>query len=204
MSATQLPTRSELDPQYTWNAESVFPTVDDWSAELAALTSGLEGLQQWQGRLAESPAVLTDALDALYAYSQRIEKVYMYASLEESVDTTNQDATGRVSQAAGLFGQMMGTIAYIEPELLAIGREQLAEWQAAEPRLQPFGHYFDDLFRRQAHVRSQEVEEVMGLAEDAFSGPFSTMSKLADSDFRFAPAVSADGQELEVTPGHTG
>jgi oligoendopeptidase F len=41
----------------------------------------------------------------------------------------------------------------------------------------------------------------MGLAQDAFSGPYLTQSKLTDSDFRFAPATSAEGGEVELTQG---
>ena len=201
MSVKQLPTRSEVDPRYTWNAESVFPTVDDWSTELAAMSADLPGLRQWQGHLADGPSVVADALEALDAYRQRIYKVYMYAAMGESVDTTDQAATARVSQAGSLLGQVMGATAYLEPELLAIGLDQLRAWQADETRLAVYDHYFDDLFRRQAHVRSQEVEEVLGLAQDAFSGPYMTLSKLADSDFRFAPASAADGQAVELTQG---
>jgi oligoendopeptidase F len=201
MSSAPLPTRSEVDPRYTWNAESVFATVDDWSAELAALASEVAGLRQWQGHLADGPAVVADALSALDDFRLRIYKVFMYAMMGEAVDTTDQAATARVSEASSLVGQSMGAIAYVEPELLAIGLDQLRAWQAEEPRLRVYDHYLDDLFRRQAHVRSQEVEEVMGLAQDAFSGPYLTQSKLTDSDFRFAPATSAEGGEVELTQG---
>lgn len=201
MSQNPLPTRSQVDPQYTWNAESVFATVDDWSAELAALTAELPTLRQWQGNLADGPAVVADALSAFDAYRQRLYKAYIYAAMGESVDTTDQAATARASEAGSLLGQVMGAIAYLEPELLAIGLEQLRTWQGDDPRLAVYDHYFDDLFRRQAHVRSQEVEEVLGLAQDAFSGPYMTLSKLADSDFQFTPATSAAGEPVELTQG---
>lgn len=198
---TTLPARADVDPSYTWNTESVFPSVADWSAELAVLTAKLPDLRQWQGQLAEGPGVLAEALDMLHSYAQRLMKAYMYAMMDETVDTGNQQATARVSQVGGLFGQFMGTVAFVEPEVLAIGREQLAEWQQQEPQLDVYGHYFDDLYRRQAHVRSPEVEEVLGMAADAFMGASTTHTKLADSDFQFAPATSAGGQEVEVSQG---
>ena len=39
------------------------------------------------------------------------------------------------------------------------------------------------LSRRQAHVRSPEVEEVLGLAADAFGSTAATFSKMADGKF---------------------
>lgn len=200
MSLTHLPTRSEVDRRHTWNAESVFATVDDWAAELAALSAELEGIGRFQGRLADGPGVLADAFQSLESFRTRADKVLIHALLTESVDRGDQAATARAGQAGSLYGQMQGAMAYFEPELLAIGHERLTEWAAAEPRLAHYAHYFDDLFRRQAHVRSPEVEEVLGLAADAFGSTQSTFSKLTDSDFRFR-SVPAGGDELPVTQG---
>jgi oligoendopeptidase F len=200
MSITHLPTRGELDSRTTWNDTSVFATVEEWAAELEAVAAELDGIAHYSGRLGEEPAVLADAFRAIEKLRQRVEIVLVYAFLSESVDTQDQAATERVGRAMSLYGQLQGATAFIDPELLAIGRERLAEWEAAHPRLALYGHYFDDLFRRQAHVRSPEVEELLGLAADAFQGASSTYSKLTDSDFRFRPAPGSGG-ELPVTQG---
>lgn len=201
MALTQIASRGDVDAQNTWNDSSVFATVEEWAEELATLTAELPSIRRFEGRLSEGPALLADAFRAVESFTQRVEKVYVYASMAESVDTTDQAATARTGQAIGLYGQMQGATAYFEPEVLAIGREQLAAWQLAEPRLRHYGHYFDNLFRKQAHVRSAEVEEVLGLAVDPFGGAYNTFSKLTDSDLRFPPAVAADGQTLPVRQG---
>ena len=201
MSMTHVPTRNEVDPQYTWNDSSVFETVEEWTAELEALSAELDRVAGWRGRLAEGPAGLLDVLRSREKLQQRAEKALIYAYLAEAVETTNQAATGRVGRGMSVFGQLLGAMAFVEPEILAIGRERLAEWAGAEPRLRVYDHYFDDLFRQQAHVRSAEVEEVLGLAADAFQGPSATYGKLTDSDFRFRPAVDDRERELPVTQG---
>jgi oligoendopeptidase F len=201
MALVHLPARDEVDPRYTWNDASVYPGVVEWTAELATLADELDTIRRWGGRLAEGPAVLADALAAVEAFSQRVAKAYMYAAVGESVDTTNQAAAERVGRAANLNGLTAGALAFVEPELLALGREQLIEWQAQEPRLAVYAHYFDDLFRRQAHVRSPEVEEVLGLAADVFAGPYNTFSKLTDCDSQFPPVVAADGGALPLSQG---
>ena len=204
MTQTQVPARSEIDIRHTWNDTSVFPTVRAWSDEVDALKVALEEFGRWQGRLSESPSVLAQALAAADELRSRVEKCVVYAFLAQSVDTTNQEATERSGRAGGLEGQAEGALAFVDPELIAIGRERLGEWRKAEPRLRIYDHYFDNLFRRQAHVRSSEVEEVLGLAGDAFGGAYSTYSKLTDSDFKFDPAKGADGQELPLTQGSLG
>jgi len=201
MALTHVPARNEVDPQHTWNDTSVFATADEWAAELEGLSAELERVAGWQGHLADGPRALLDALHGREKLVQRAEKALIYAYLAEAVDTTDQAATQRVGRGMGVFGRLLGALAFIEPEILAIGRDQLAAWASAEPRLRVYDHYFDDLFRRQAHVRSPEIEEAMGLAADAFQGANGTYAKLTDSDFQFAPARDGDGRELPVTQG---
>ena len=93
MSPAHLPARNEVDPGHTWNAESVFATVDDWSAELAALSADLDSVGRFQGRLGESPTLLADAFHTLESFQERAEKALVYAALAESVDRNDQAAT---------------------------------------------------------------------------------------------------------------
>lgn len=201
MSQTQVPTRAEIADRYKWNDVSVFATVEDWSAEMAALNADLANVVAWRGRLGESPATLLEAMAAIEAYYERVGKAAVYAFLGESVNTADQAATARAAQAGSLYGRVGGALSFLEPELLAIGREKLATWEKENAKLAVYHQYFDNLFRRQAHVRSEEVEEILGMASDAFSGPRSTFSKLTDTDFKFRPATDKNGAAVEFTQG---
>ena len=82
---------------------------------------------------------------------------------------------------------------FIDPELLAIGESTLRQWIKADPRLSLYEHYVDDLFRKQAHVRSAEVEELLGMVRDPFGTVRSTASMLANADFQFKAARDSAG-----------
>ncbi|MFZ2361236.1 MAG: oligoendopeptidase F [Anaerolineae bacterium] len=199
MTSDRLLNRSEIDPQFTWNAESVFASIEAWEAEFASVAASLPGLRSFAGRLAEGPPVLLQARASIEALEQRLWRLSVYSGMDSAVDTTNQAATERDSRVQGLFGQFMGAVAYAAPELLAIGLPTLQQWQTEEPRLASYAHYFDDLFRRQAHVRSAEVEELLGLAADPFAGAYSAWTMLTNADMQFQPAVAADGVELSLS-----
>lgn len=199
MTTDRLPNRSELDPLFTWNRESVFASVEAWEAEYASLAAELPGLRRFKGRLAEGPTVLVDARAASETALQRLGRLIVYSSMESAVDTANQAATERDRRTQGLYGQFLGAIAYIEPELLAIGLPTLQQWMSQEPRLAVYAHYFDALFRRQAHVRSAEVEELLGLAADPFAGAYGAWSMLTNADFQFEPATASDGATLPLS-----
>ena len=64
-----------------------------------------------------------------------------------------------------------------------------------------YRHSFDDLFRKQAHVRSGEVEELLGLVSDPLQGPPTSTSMLTNADFKFKPAKDSKGKVIDVTQG---
>ncbi len=201
MSTKTVPAHNEIESKYTWNAPSVFPSDEAWDAEAASVAQDLAGLKAYQGRLADGPGVLVEAVAAVERLMQRVYKLYTYASMAYAVNTTDQAATKRNGRAQGLFGQAAAASSFLDPELLAIGEPTLRRWIAEEPLLAYTSHYMDDLFRKQAHVRSAEVEELLGLLADPFGNAGMTQSMLADADFKFPPASAGDGSKLPVTQG---
>jgi oligoendopeptidase F len=194
--AVQLRKRSEIDDRYKWNAESVFATPDDWQQAASQVAQMAEDIQKYKGRLSEGPTVLREYLDAVDALNRLMGKVFVYPSMDFNCDSNDTDAGTRYGQAQGLYGKVRAATAFSEPELLAIGQETLQQWMREENRLAIYAHYIDDLFRRQAHVRSAEVEEVLGMASEPFSSIRSTYSLLTSSDMKFKPAVDRDGNEI--------
>jgi oligoendopeptidase F len=201
MALTELPTRSEVAPEHTWNAPSVFPSDVAWQAEYKRITDSLSDLQRFQGHLADSPTTLADAFEAMQTFASAIEKVMVYAGMLHSVDTSNQVWSAMSDQAQGLMARYSSTIAFFNPELLAIGADQLRQWIAQEARLAIYGHYVDNLLRQQAHVRSAEVEEALGLAQEPFAMSRNTYGLLTNADLTFKPATSSTGETRPVAQG---
>jgi oligoendopeptidase F len=197
--ASALRTHGEIPERYTWNAPSVFASAAAWEAELASAGDDLALAARTRGRCAEGAGMVIEALEARNRAVQRAATLMVYAEMSAAVDTTDQSALAMVGRARGLYGRTLAAFSSIEPELISVGSRTMAEWQAREPRLAAFGHYLDDLFRKQEHVRSAEVEETLGLLADPFAGPANIAAMLADADFTFAPAVARDGTVHTLT-----
>ena len=197
-----VPSRSKLDRKFTWNAESVFPSNEAWEKEVNQILEDISTVKGYQGRLAESPSVLLDALTAYDKLVSRAQIALMYAGFSYAVDTTNQQAAGMNSKAQGMYGQVASAVSFLQPEILQIGNTKLDEWMSQSENLALYKHSFDDLFRRQAHVRSAEVEEILGLASDPLSGPYNSTSMLTNADFKFKPIKDSKGRVVDVVQGN--
>jgi len=196
-----VPLRSKLNKKFTWNAESVFPSDEAWEKEVQQIIEDLPTVKRCQGRLAENPSVLVEALEEAYKLISRAQTAFMYAGFSYAVDTTNQHAAGMRSKAQGMYGQVLSTVSFLQPEILAIGKDKLEEWLSQNEQLALYRHNVDDLVRKQAHVRSVEVEELLGLVSDPLQGASNSSSMLTNADFRFKPAKDRKGKTLDLTQG---
>jgi oligoendopeptidase F len=194
----KIPARKDAPRQYTWNAESVFPSRADWKREYDALMASVGDLAAFKGHLADSPKSLADYMDKLGDLYHRVGKIYVYASMSQASDATDPEGVSMVGQAGALFSRFAAASAFTDPELLAIGRDRLNQWMGSEPRLSNLGQYVDNLFRRQAHVRSADVEEVLGMSTEVFSTIDNTAEMLTSADMKFEPAQGRDGKEFPV------
>ncbi len=201
MTQTTLPPRSEVAREYTWNAESVYPDPAAWEVDYKAVEGLFPGVQRYQGRVGESTAMLADALAARDDLTRRVYIVNFYAQMMAAVDSGNQQSVAMSGRANGLYGKYLGTVAFIEPEILALGQQKVNEFVAAEPRLATYMQYFDNLFRKQVHIRSAEVEELLGMAADPFYTVESTADVLTNADMKFQDAASRNGESLTVAQG---
>ncbi len=205
MSTATVPLRSEIPVEYTWDLASIFPTPAAWEAQLAELKERLSSIRAFAGHLGDSPAKLADWLQVYQDLMRDVQRVVMYASLDYSTDTNDQAAAARTGQATSLAAEVQAAVAFAEPELMGLGFGTLRRWMSEEPRLAIYGHYFEDLERKSAHIRSAEVEELLGQIEDPFRTANNTHGILTNSEMVFAPARSEDGlQTFEVTHGTMG
>ncbi len=193
--------RAEVPAAHRWNAESVFKTPAAWQAAYEAAGARLAEFKAFEGHLADGPTRLADYYETFESIYNQVGHVYFYAIMSQSCDSSDAAANAMAGQAGGLFGRLLAAVAYAEPELLAIGRETLDRWVAGEPRLAMLPHYLDDLFRKQEHVRSAEVEELLGALSDPFGQIDNTAEMLQSVEMPFEPATPQSGALLPVTQG---
>lgn len=199
--ARALPNRADVPIESTWDASSVFPDHAAWERALESVLADLPGLAQYQGTLGSGPARLADWLEAEQALSLRAWHAMLYASMFHNVDTSDAEAAGRYGRAMGVMSKVRATVAFARPEMLALPAQTLQEWMQTEPRLAHYAHFFELLAQQRPHVRSAEVEELLGQVSDPFGTTRQIHGTLSDADLRFEPARDSLGETLEIGQG---
>jgi oligoendopeptidase F len=196
--STPLP-RSKVKQDQTWNSESLFASVEEFNSAVDNLLASLNDVKKYQGHLGDSPDVFIEAMQFMDALAQRTLKIQVYATLSSAVDTADQVGAAMSGKAMSALARVGAETSFVDPELLLIGEAKLRQWLAENEFMGMYQHYIDDLFRRQAHVRNAEVEEVIGMARDSFMTVRTTAHLLANADFKFTPAKDSKGKKVALT-----
>lgn len=198
MEKKSLPLRSEVPLHETWNLESVFPDVQSWEEAKDQVDKHIPELAAFKGKLSQSAAILAEFMD-LYETTMRLSsKVMVYGMLASSVDTSDQQAQAMAGQGQSLIVRLNAATSFMYPELMQIGFEQLRAWTLADPHLSHLDHFIDELERQKAHVRSDEVEQVLALSGEPLGVFFRAYNAITNADLTFDDAVDKDGNAMEV------
>lgn len=196
-----LPKRHEVPLELTWDLTLVYAEDALWEDDFQKIETMLAPLSEAQGTLAQSPQSLLRLLQKQDEIGTLFSQLYSYASLKRSQDNGDADAQSRIERTKMQGTRLGAASAWIEPEILEIPIEQLAEFIAAEPGLELYQYYFETLERRRPHVRNAEVEDVLALAQEATSGTSTVFKLFNDADLKFPGVRDEHGTEIELTHG---
>ena len=196
-------TRAASDPAFQWKLSDIFETNELWEEEFQKAQKEIELLASYQGKLAESPDMLYEALKAQSAASYSAERLFVYAHMRRDEDNGNTLYQGLTDRAMQLIVSAESQTAYLVPEILTIPSETLKGW-AAEERFAPFRFMLSDVDRQREHVLSAGEERILAMAEDPLGGPDNIFTMLSDVDLDFGTVTNEKGEQIKLTHGTYG
>ncbi|MBB6646859.1 oligoendopeptidase F [Halobellus ruber] len=199
---SQVPERSELPTEDTWDLTSIYADDDAWRAAYEAVSDRVEDLREYEGRATESPDTLLEFLELRESVLREVSKVTSYASLRSAEDTRNQEYQAMQAKAESLSSTASSATSFLDPELQELDREGVAAFVDSEPALAEYEHYFDDVLRTKPHTRSAEVEELLADLGEVAGAASDVYGMLSNADLTFPTVERPDGESVEITQGN--
>jgi oligoendopeptidase F len=201
---SQVLERDQIPEQFTWDTVSVYPTYEAWEAAISAAEGRITALSARQGTLAGGAAVVLSLLEDLQVLQAQVQRVNVYTTMFYEVNTADQRAGAMRDRAQGLWARFAAGAAFVEPELLTIGTGTLLDWAATDEGLGRYRHYFERLETRAPHVRSAEVEQLLGALRQPFSSANAVHGVLANSEMPLGTVEDSAGNPHDLTQGTVG
>ncbi len=197
-TARTVPLRAEVPLADTWDLTALYPSVAAWQADFEAVRADYPRLTGHKGTLGRSAPELLAALEFEKRLGLKIERLYGYASLQNSEDGSDPDYLSRMGQLQNLLTRIDEAGAFMAPEIQAIGDEPFAGF-LADPALAPWKIRLEKLRRYKPHILSEAEERLLALGSAALAGHRETFAQLTNVDMKFGTVRDEHGHEVELT-----
>ncbi|WP_430787663.1 oligoendopeptidase F [Virgibacillus flavescens] len=197
----ELPKRSELPKELTWDLEDIFATEDEWEKELKSLKQDIPKIEAYEGKLSESAQALFDMFKLQDELSQRLGKLFTYAHMRNDEDTANSFYQELNAKAENVLTLASSSMSYIVPEILTIDDEKLTKFQAEKEELSLYKQTLDEIARQRAHILSQKEEALLAEASEPIENASQTFGMLNNADLTFPAIKNEEGEEIDLTHG---
>ncbi len=193
--------RSAIPAACKWHVQDIYADEAAWRAACDEYKAKLPQLKAMQGTLVTGSAVLA-ALRLQDALAQLLDKIYAYARLQQDADNTDQHLQALSGEAEGLAASFSNANSFIEPEMLALGREALEAMLQEEAGLDEYRFYIQNLLRQSAHILSAEKEAVFAQSHLATGTAAAAFRALVSADMQFPEIVDGSGNKAGVSEGN--
>ena len=204
---TQIPahgsniSRAEIPAYCKWQVQDIYSDENAWQKDCEKFQKLLSELKDMQGKITTAKT-LYEALHLQDTLAQLIDKIYAYARLQQDADNTDQHMQALSGEAEGLAADFSNANSFIEPEMLALGKEKVEEMIASEPLLQEYAFYIANLLRLSDHVLSADKEAIFAQSHLATCSAANAFRALVSADMEFPPITDGAGKPAIVSEGN--
>jgi oligoendopeptidase F len=192
----ELQERKDLDPAYMWDLTPIYTDDAAWEKDLEKLAAEVPDMARFAGSLHTAQGIRS-FFDAEVDLGTRLEKLYLYASLRNSEDATQEAAKSMDLRARSLVVTYQTVLSFAEPEILSQEEGTLRGF-IDDPVLAPHKLTMQRLLDQKKHTLTSEEERIIASYGEVLSAPYTIYHDLDDADLRFHSVPDGQGVKTAV------
>ena len=200
--AKELPKRSEVKEEYTWDLSAMFVSKEAWEEQLAACQSLTGELEAFEGKVTASAKNLLTVLEKSADAEQKLELAFSYAERLFDQDQKNTAHQAMSQRMHTLYTDYSSRTAFIVPEILAADTELLEQYLNEEPELALYRGQIQEIQRRKAHSLSAEMEKLVAMTGEMAQVPDQVFSIISNADMVYPQITDENGETVRLSHGN--
>ena len=201
MQSREIPVRSAVPTEYTWNLGDLFADDAAWTEAYEEAKTYPAMAAKYQGKLGSDAKTLLEMLRMEDEIGLKLEKLHSYASCHSDEDTANAKYQDMRGKAVAMYVGFGSAMAYATPEIMAIPEETLNRFYAEEPALETYRRSLYQIRRMKEHILSAECERLLASAHEMAESAENIAGVLRDAEMHFPSVTDSEGTEHPLTNG---
>ncbi len=200
--AKELPKRSEVKEEYTWDLSAMFVSKEAWEEQLAACRSLTGELEAFEGKVTASAENLFAVLEKSADAEQKLELAFSYAERLFDQDQKNTAHQAMSQRMYTLYTDYSSRTAFIVPEILAADTDLLEQYIKEKPALALYRGQIQEIQRRKAHSLSSEMEKLVAMTGEMAQVPDQVFSIISNADMVYPQITDENGETVRLSHGN--
>lgn len=190
--------RSEIPDRYRWDLTPLFANEAAWNEAKDAASRKIPTVERFRGHLGDSPAAFHEALATTMDLDRDLSRLNVYASMLSDQDVRIARNLEMKQTAEQLGVQFRAAVAWIRPEILALGAEKVAALVAGEPKLAAYRPYLDDILRRAPHTLGASEEKIAAQAGLFANAGENIRSVFTNAEMPYPEVTLSSGEKVRL------
>ena len=195
----QVKQRNEIDNQFKWHLEDIFPTNEAWEECFFATEELIPQISKYNGNLSDDDTIL-ECLLLCTKIDHELSRLYQFARMHRDEDSRETIYQGMTDRAEMLIVKFSSLSSFLSPELTELPIEKLEELKNNK-KFADYDVTFDHLIRNKNIILSKKEEKLLSEMR-LFSGNSQEVFTMFDNaDVKFAPIENEKGEKIEMSHG---
>ena len=190
--------RKDFKEDLKWNVKDLYHSLDDYEKDYHYIQEHLKDYAKYQGHILDSENILYEVLSFDYKMSEMLERVYVYAHINNDSDTTDVKYQAMFGKAYKLYEEYNEATSFLIPEILKGSWELIEKYINKNSKLQEYERVLKNIFRMKKYVLSDKEEKILSSLSTTFSTPDNVYSYLTDADMKFGTIKDQFGKKHEL------
>lgn len=190
--------RSEVPVNLTWNTADLYASEDAWAEKAKDIAARIPTLADFQGKMGTDAEAFHTALETIMALDLDLVRLMTYASMRSDEDTRAGKPREMEQTSSDLAVKFTAAVSFMRPEILELGEKKVMGFVQAEPKLQPYKPWLEDILRYAPHTLSKVEEKVAAQANMMAEAPGSAYSIFTNADMPYPEVVLSDGKRVRL------
>ena len=200
--AKELPKRSEVKEEYTWDLSAMFASKEAWEEQLSACRTLTGELEAFEGKVTASAENLLAVLEKSADAEQKLELAFSYAERLFDQDQKNTAHQAMSQRMYTLYTDYSSRTAFIVPEILAADTDLLEQYIKEKPALALYRGQIQEIQRRKAHSLSSEMEKLVAMTGEMAQVPDQVFSIISNADMVYPQITDENGETVRLSHGN--
>ncbi len=185
--------------QDTINLKDLYLKDEDFLKSLTKATKLVKKYSKYQNHLFDDANTLLEFLEFDTNLGKELEKLYLYAHINNDLDMTNEKYQNYLGQVQNLFNTISELSSFVVPEILTHNYAEFEQFSKINPKLKAYKRTIKHLFRDKKYIKSKQEEELIATLTSSYNKPEMISEYLINADLNYGTIKDEHQQEVKLT-----